>query len=304
MQSPEREDVDAFISFIELERRLSKYTVRNYRHALNVFFHWLRTEGRWNGKYSSIQRIQVRGYVIESQKKLSRKTVHNHFSALRSFFKYCLTHKKLVSSPFTGIVLPKIEKRLPKFLSEKQMLELLKGPERLLENKALSPFDAARDRCIMELLYGAGLRVSELVSLDYGNIDFNSGVLRIKGKGNKERLCPAGRQAIQCLKDFKTRFVHACGFTEPVLIDEKGKRINVRMVQLRLKKYLALADLPMDLTPHKIRHSYATHLLNGGADLRVVKDLLGHESLSTTQIYTHVTIDKLRKSHKLAHPRA
>jgi integrase/recombinase XerC len=210
----------------------------------------------------------------------------------------------VVRNPFIGVPLPKLEKRLPKFLTEDQMKQLLTGPSRLLENESVDAFTAWRDRLAMELLYGGGLRVSELVALNYGAIDLGSGVARVFGKGKKERLCPLGVVAIAVLRKFKNEFAHDTAFSAPVLVTTRHQRMPVRQVQLMLKRYLALADLPRDLTPHKIRHSYATHLLNAGADLRLVQELLGHVSLNTTQVYTHVSIARLKEVYAKAHPRA
>ena len=173
----------------------------------------------------------------------------------------------------------------------------------LLENKSLLPFQAWRDRLILEILYGGGLRISELVGLNYGMIDFSSGVARILGKGQKERLCPLGKVAINCLNQFRAEFASQTSYDDPVVVNDQLKRISARFVQLMIKKYLKLADLPLDMSPHKIRHSYATHLLNNGADLRLVQELLGHASLSTTQIYTHVDLARLKAAHRIAHPR-
>jgi integrase/recombinase XerC len=184
------------------------------------------------------------------------------------------------------------------------MTLLLTGPQRLLENQSLDAFTAWRDRLTMELLYGGGLRVSELVALDYGQIDFSSGVARVLGKGKKERLCPLGRVAMAVLGRWRTDFARDSGAAAPVLVNSKHERLPVRQVQLLLKRYLALADLPLELTPHKLRHSYATHLLNAGADLRLVQELLGHVSLNTTQVYTHVSVARLRDIYAKAHPRA
>lgn len=294
-------DVAAFLRHMESERRVSNYTVRNYGQALRRFADYLRGNG-WQGDWSSVRPPQARGYLIESQRDLSRRTVHNHFSALRTFFQW-RRQRGAENNPLAGLTMPKLDKPLPKFLTEKQMKTLLDGPMRLLDNEAIEPFAAWRDRLMMELLYGAGLRVSELVSLNYGSIDA-SGVARVLGKGKKERLCPIGRVAQACLEKFKREFAPATDRDAPVLINGKGRRLSVRQVQLTLKRYLSLADLPMDLSPHKLRHSYATHLLNHGADLRVVQELLGHASLSTTQIYTHVGVARLQEAHRAAHPRA
>jgi integrase/recombinase XerC len=200
--------------------------------------------------------------------------------------------------------LPKLEKRLPQFLTEEQMKSLLNGPQRLLDNETIEPRIAWRDRLAMELLYGGGLRVSELVALNHGAIDLESGVARVWGKGRKERLCPLGRPATALLAKFKNDFAQRTGGESPVMVNARHERLPVRQVQLMLKRYLALAELPMDLTPHKLRHSYATHLLNAGADLRLVQELLGHAQLATTQVYTHVSVARLKEIYAKAHPRA
>jgi len=300
---PESLWIKRFTSHIELERRLSPYTVRNYRHAIIKFFKWLRIETRWRGNLDKIESKAVRDFLIESRRRLSRRTLHNHVSALRAFYKYLLRQKVVKSNPFDGVTLPKLRRNLPKFLTEKQVSALLDGPMRLLENESIEPFQAWRDRLTLELLYGGGLRVSELVNLDYGMVDLSSGVARILGKGSKERICPLGGLALTCLNKFRKDFARSASYDDPVLINKNHRRLSVRAVQLIVKKYLALADLPMDMSPHKIRHSYATHLLNNGADLRLVQELLGHASLSTTQIYTHVGIARLKESHRKAHPR-
>lgn len=300
-ERPELAAVDAFLRHLSSERRVSEYTVRNYGQALRRFADYLRGNA-WQGDWGSVKPPQARGYLIEAQRDLSRRTIHNHFSGLRTFFQWRRT-KGSESNPLAGLTLPKLSKPLPKYLTEQQMKKLLDGPMRLLDNEAIEPFAAWRDRLMMELLYGAGLRVSELVSLNYGSID-QRGIARVLGKGKKERLCPIGRVALAVLGEFKSKHALRTDRDAPVLINEKGARLTVRAVQLTLKKYLALADLPMDLTPHKLRHSYATHLLNHGADLRVVQELLGHASLSTTQIYTHVGVARLQEAHAKAHPRA
>jgi len=296
--------LDPFLSHLEKERRLSTYTVRNYKQAIRDFSIWMKANTRWDGEWENLSSTQLKRFLIERQGSHSRRTIHNHFSALKTYSKFLKRRKLIKKNPFTGIVLPKLDKPLPKFLTEKQMSLLLEGPMKLLENESIEPFFAWRDSLVLELLYGAGLRVSELAGLNYGAIDFQPGVARVMGKGNKERLCPLGKNAMEVLRKFKQEFTTNTGYSEPVVLGNKKLRIRVRQVQLLIKKYLALADLPMDLTPHKIRHSFATHLLNNDADLRLVQDLLGHSSLSTTQIYTHVSLGRLKDAHSKAHPRA
>ncbi|MEZ5276131.1 MAG: tyrosine-type recombinase/integrase [Opitutaceae bacterium] len=300
----DRDWAEPFLEFVARERRLSVYTVRNYRQAVREFGRWLATDGDSTRSPGEVDGRMIRDYLIEAQRRISRRTLHNRVSALRSFYRYWRRQGRLSSNPLTGVVLPRLERSLPKFLTEGQMLALLGGPGRLLENGTIDPFTAWRDRLVLELLYGGGLRVSELIGLDYGQIDVASGVARVLGKGRKVRLCPLGRIATAVFVRFRDEYAAQTSPKDPVVINSRHERFSVRSIQLLLKKYLALADLPADLTPHKIRHSYATHLLDNGADLRLVQDLLGHASLSTTQIYTHVSVTRLQEAHRLAHPRA
>jgi len=310
-----------FLDHLAKERRYSRYTVRNYRQAFEDFWRWLRNARLAagdddGGVFARLTSRDIRDFIIEAQARFDRKTLHNHVSGLRGFYKHWLRQGRLKINPFTGAPLPRLEKRLPKFLTEEQMRRLLESPMLLLENETAGAFTAWRDRLAMELLYGGGLRVSELVALNYADIDFETGVARVLGKGRKERLCPLGRVAMAVLKKFRDEY--ACERTtaslaspasrvmpaSPVLITKSGARMGVREVQLMLKRHLAIAGLPPGISPHKLRHSYATHLLNAGADLRLVQELLGHASLNTTQVYTHVSVARLREIYNKAHPRA
>ncbi|MDR0901368.1 MAG: tyrosine recombinase XerC [Opitutaceae bacterium] len=293
-----------FIEYMEKERRYSRHTLRNYRQAFEDFWRWLAGSGLAARGPGALGARDLRDFVIEAGHRFGRRTLHNHASGLRAFYKYWLRHGKVARNPFIGVPLPRLEKRLPKFLTEEQMRLLLDGPARLLENEAIDPFTACRDRLVMELLYGAGLRVSELAGLNHGDIDLASGVARVLGKGRKERLCPLGKVALAVLKHFRAAHARDTSPSAPVVVTAQHGRIPVRRAQLLLKRYLALAGLPLDISPHKIRHSYATHLLNAGADLRLVQELLGHASLNTTQIYTHVSVARLKEIHQKAHPRA
>ena len=293
-----------FLEFLQKERRYSAYTMRNYRQAFEDFWRWLDAAGLWAPGLDRIEPRDVRDFVIEAQRRFGRRTLHNHVSGLRAFFKFWIKRGRLAANPFVGLSLPKLEKPLPKFLTEKQTADLLAGPLRLLENESIDAFTAWRDRLVLELLYGGGLRVSELIGLNYEQIEFERGVARVLGKGRKERLCPLGRVAMAVLGKWKAEFARCTDPAAPVVINARHERLNVRAVQLLVKKYLSLADLPMDLSPHKLRHSYATHLLNAGADLRLVQELLGHASLNTTQIYTHTSVARLKEVYDKAHPRA
>lgn len=295
-----------FEDFLAKERRYSAYTVRNYRQAFEDFYRWLADPGvnLWSAGIEALTARHMRDFVIEAQRRFDRRTLHNHASGLRTFFKYWVRHGRLKTNPLLGVPLPKLEKRLPQFLTEEQMQRLLTGPQRLIENESLAPALAWRDRLAMELLYGGGLRVSEVVALNFGAVDLDTGVARVLGKGRKERLAPLGRVALAVLKKVREEFAVDKSSGGPALADAAGRRMTVREVQLMLKRYLALAELPLDLTPHKLRHSYATHLLNAGADLRLVQELLGHAQLATTQVYTHVSVARLKEIYAKAHPRA
>ncbi len=292
-----------FLDHLAKERRYSAYTVRNYRQAFEDLHRWAAQSGRNVADLGALTSRDVRDFVIEAQRRFGRRTLHNHVSGLRSFYRYWMRLGKLERNPFSGVPLPKLEKALPKFLTEDQMLRLLAGPEKLRANEAISAFAALRDRLVLEILYGGGLRVSEAVALNYGAIDFGSGSARVLGKGRKERICPLGQPAMAVLKKFRDTEARSHGLADPVLVTENQRRLTAGFIQQLVKKYLALADLPMDITPHKLRHSYATHLLNAGADLRSVQELLGHASLTTTQIYTHTSVARLKEIHAKAHPR-
>ncbi len=296
--------LEPFLRNLEHERRLSVYTLRNYGKAVERFLVYLRKEGDWDGELKSVKMRQARDFVIDEQRRISRRTLHNQVSAIRAFMKYWIRQGAIELNPFEAVVLPKLPKKLPAYMTEAQVRKLLEGPMKLLESGGIEPFPAWRDRLVLELLYGAGFRVSELVNLTYGDVSFEEEVARIVGKGGKSRLCPLGRVAIGVLCKWRDEFAPQTGFQDPVIVSNQGRKWSPRQIQLLLKKYLALAGLPMDLTPHKVRHSYATHLLDNGADLRLVQELLGHSKLSTTQIYTHVNIGRLKAVFDQAHPRA
>ncbi len=297
-------DCDDFLSHINLERRLSTYTSRNYRHAIVCFFYWLKELEGQLVMPNEVTKNHARSYVIEAQSRYSRRTLRNHISGTRTFFKFCLTRKRVTVNPFHNLSLPKPEKNLPQILTEKQVFKLLEQPVPN-ETKGGNPsFNELRDLLVMELLYAGGWRVSELIGINYGDVNFMNASVKITGKGGKERISPVGQKAIKTLSQFRDQHAEDCSHFSPVIINKYGKRLSVRSVQILLKKYLGSAELPSDLTPHKLRHSFATHLLNNGADLRAVQELLGHASLSTTQVYTHVSAARLKEVHGLSHPRA
>lgn len=303
MENNENPQVLEFLNHLKNERQASPYTQRNYSHAIYGFINFITKNTPNTIKLQDVSKEDIRSFIIEHQRTHSKRTIHNWISALRTFYNYLLKHKKVKANPFTAVTLPKLDKPLPVFFTEKQITLLLNAPLAQLELKALDTFQAWRDRLILELLYGGGLRVSEASGLSYKDINFQAGTAKILGKGSKERICPLGNIAMTCLTIFKDQFAQDTSPGAPILLSNKYKRISDRQIQLTLKKYLTLTGLPHDLTPHKIRHSYATHLLNHGANLRLVQELLGHASLSTTQVYTHVDIKRLKEAHTLAHPR-
>jgi integrase/recombinase XerC len=302
--------LEAFLDELRGERRLSPNTARNYEHAIRSFFAWLRQSDGKAGDPAKVTRLHARSFIIESQRQLDRRTVHLHVSALRSYWKFLLRRGHTHASPWLGLALPKLAKKLPLFLTEEQMRTLLAVPGQLAHNDAGGEgrqgraFARSRDVLMLEILYGAGLRVSELAGLTWGQVDLEEGCARVRGKGDKERLCPLGGAAVEALRSHRDNFALSTAFTAPVVTHANGRPVSPRWVQLRLKTFLKLAGLPLDLSPHKLRHSFATHLLNSGADLRAVQEMLGHARLSTTQVYTHVSIARLQEAHRKAHPRA
>jgi integrase/recombinase XerC len=296
--------LEEFCTHLAHERRVSEYTVRNYRAAVEHFVAKLQSAGNWQGDFSKVTSIQVRSFLVEDGRTKARRTLHNQVSGLRAFYLYLRRQGIVADNPFTGLTLPKLDKPLPKFLTQSQMRNLLNAPILLWKDGKLGEFEAFRDSLILELLYGGGLRVSELCGLNHGQVDLDQGIARVLGKGRKERMCPLGPVAVQCLRIFVQRFGLAATVDAPVVCSRRGQRMQPRQIQKLLKTHLAAAALPLDMTPHKLRHSYATHMLDEGADLRAVQELLGHVNLSTTQIYTHVSIARLKEAHRQAHPRA
>lgn len=297
------EEIDKFIRFLSGEKRYSDYTLRNYLHAIRSFITWMDGQKK-QVRISEVNQSLARDYIIESQQIRSKRTVRNHISALRSFYQFCQSRNYLNNNPFRNLTLPKLEKKLPVFLSQDELTNLLEAPLKFEISSPHAEMIRVRDRIIMELLYGGGLRVSEVVGLNHGDLDLPKSLVRILGKGRKERVVPIPERTSSLLISFRENFCLDASSSSPLFTSSKAQRLTSRNIQLRLKKYLAFCQLPQDVTPHKLRHSFATHLLDNGADLRSVQELLGHSSLSTTQVYTHVSVGRLKNAHKLAHPRA
>ena len=296
-------EVWQFLDHLTLERRLSEHTTRNYKLSISRFTHWLLLQSPSLSILES-NKLVARSYLIEGQNSLSRSTIANHISALRSFFQYCQKRGWIEINPFKNLPIPKPDKPLPKFLTEQQAKILMSSPAFIHADSKNADFIISRDIIILELLYGAGLRVSEVVGLNHEHIDTANQAVRVKGKGAKERICPIVPRTAHKINEFRENLSVDASYPAPLLTNISGTRLTTRWVQLLLKKCLKYAGIPLDFTPHKLRHSFATHLLDNGADLRAVQELLGHASLSTTQVYTHVSVSRLKKAHKQAHPRA
>ena len=309
----EDERIKSFLRHLTTERAVSEYTFRNYRQALEEFWSWHLADREKPPNWTSLQRDDFRAYLrFLGRNKLGRAAIQLRFSALRSFYKFLIRSGIADTSPIKNIALPKMPKRLPRFLTAKQMLDLVRAPMNelaLLKKRSDKPVDEAeylRDAAILETIYSCGLRISELCGLKAEDINWNEQVIRVRGKGKKERQVPVGAPALEAIRYYWKSLPNPPSGELPVFLARStiGKPMYPRLVQLRLKRYLEAAGLDPHLTPHKLRHSYATHMLDAGADLRSVQELLGHAHLVTTQVYTHVTTDRLKKVYDKAHPRA
>jgi site-specific recombinase XerD len=289
--------VEEFLSFLAVERNASPRTLRIYRTALRDF--QAQTDAP---SWRQCQARHFRNYLFDLVKrKQARAYVRLQFSALRSFYRFLVARNRLTKDPVREIQLPKAEKKLPLVLTQTQIGELLAAPLRVKKPKSAPIWMPQRDAAIMEVFYSSGLRLAELASLNVSDLDIYTESVRVMGKGRKERVCPVGAPALQAV----SRYRAAANVHSGALFLNKGRRrISPRSIWLILKRYLRHTSIPIALSPHKLRHSFATHLLDNGADLRSVQALLGHASLSTTQIYTHVTTERLKKAYAEAHPRA
>ena len=291
--------VEEFLEFLAVEKNVSPRTLSNYEHALRAFRTW---SGDRISSWESCEPDLFRAYLFDCMKQeLARSTIRLHFSALRSFYRYLVSRHGLPKSPVAEIQLPKLERQLPVVLTLSQIEQLLDLPAKIPREKQAAPWQALRDTAILELFYSTGLRLAELAALEVRDLESLSDTLRVVGKGSKERLVPIGSHAMKAIEAYKQAAQLRDG---PLFLSKLRKRLSTRSINSLLKKYLRYSDIPFNVTPHTLRHSFATHLLDAGADLRSVQALLGHSSLSTTQIYTHVTKERLREAYDQAHPRA
>lgn len=296
--------IRGFGDYLRDGARFSPHSVKGYLTDLEGFREYLEQDGPGEDGAAALRAVDarcIRGYLKTLYESCKKSTIGRKLAALKGFFRYLLREGVIDRDPLVGFSTPKQEAPLVKFLSVDEAFRVLG----CLPEEGVLP---ARDRAVMEVLYSSGVRVSELVGLDWRDVDFSLGVVKVLGKGSKERIVPVGEVALAALRDYadhqRTRWRRTARGEEPVFLNRSGKRITTRSVARIVEKYLTLAGVPVRMGPHGLRHTFATHLLNAGADLRSIQELLGHASLSTTQRYTHVNLDQLTAVYDRAHPRA
>jgi len=293
--------VSQFIDYLKIERNCSPHTIDNYNRDLMDFMKYLSDEFGNLPSIESIDHLMIRSYLANQQgRQLARTTIVRRLSSLRSFFKYLYKRGYLETDPTSAVSSPKIQRKLPDYLEISEIEALLSIPDK-------NDIIGLRDRAILELLYSTGMRVSEMLALDLSDIDHSSAIVKVRGKGKKERIIPIGSYAMSALNDYlKIRDkLKVKRSNQALFVSERGNRIpDSKSINRRISKYAKSAGIKKNVTAHTLRHTFATHLLNAGADLRSVQELLGHEKLATTQIYTHVSAERLKEVYEKAHPRA
>jgi integrase/recombinase XerC len=298
--------IEQYRAHLRNERYVSPHTLRNYLSDLHQFHHFV-SERKWAVDSTGgvdVRKIEiqiVRAFLASLTPGRKKSSLGRKIAALRGFFKYLLTTRQLDDDPMISIHSPKSDKPLPAFLSVDDVFQLLAAV------KIKTELDV-RDRAVLEFFYSTGVRVSELVGLNWADVDFRLEIVRVTGKGSKERIVPVGEIALEALQDYareqRKRWNFSCKGETAVFLNNRGKRITTRSVARIVAKHLKQAGIYVKMGPHGLRHSFATHLLNSGADLRSIQELLGHASLSTTQRYTHLDLDQLTAVYDKAHPRA
>lgn len=295
------EHINSFIDYLRIERNCSKNTIDSYLMDISDFKDFLSDTSGKLPTLDDIDYLTIRSYLADLQgRQLARSTILRKLSSLRSFFKYLYRRGYVKADPTSNLSSPKLQRKLPDFLEIFEVELLLSAPN---TNTTIG----IRDLAIMELLYSTGMRVGELLSLDLNDLDITNAIVKVRGKGRKERIIPVGRTAIKAIKRYlEIRHELASDKHSPALfLSERGNRMpGSASVRRRIEKYAKEAGIRKKITPHTLRHTFATHMLNAGADLRSVQEMLGHVNLSTTQIYTHLTAERLKKVYEKAHPRA
>ncbi|MFA4853939.1 MAG: tyrosine recombinase XerC [Candidatus Omnitrophota bacterium] len=285
--------IEKFIRYMEIEKNYSIHTVLNYKLDLKDFNKFLA-----GTDLEKVDYLALRKYLaVLKEKNLSSRSVGRRLSALRSFFRFLSREGYIKTNPILMLSSPKLDKHLPSFMTEEEVKKLIESAFAKNQND----LSGLRDRAILEAFYSSGLRISEVVGLNLDDVDFIGGVLKIRGKGKKERVVPVGEAALTAIKNYLDKRNKQ---TDAIFLNKNSRRITTRGVMDIVVKYLRLAGIKPGVSAHTFRHSFATHLLNRGADLRTVQELLGHANLSTTQIYTHLTTERLKSVYDKAHPHA
>ena len=306
---PEKELIDSFLESLVTEKGYSDHTRRAYRKDLLDFLSFLAQSPFTDSarrkqvpvvKLKQIDAMMLRGYLGFLHRKNKKATIARKLSAIRSFFKYLVKKGVISENPAELVLTPKQDKTLPVYLSVDEMF-------RLLDSIQTDTLLGLRNRAIFETLYSSGIRVSELAEMNFSDVDFSAAVVQVSGKGNKQRIVPVGQKALAAIKAYRTRLQKQTGRLSinegPLFLNRFHKRLSPRSIARILKKLVDSVGLLTPVSPHALRHTFATHMLDAGADLRAVQELLGHKSLSTTQKYTHVSIDRLMETYDRAHPR-
>ena len=286
--------LEKFLTYLEIEKNYSPHTLLNYKLDLVEFFLFIEDKALEKVEYNDFRRFlaQLR------TRQFKPRTLARKLSSIRSFFKFLQRESFIKENPAILLVSPKLDKTLPKFLSENEVTQLIESPE-------VNKTSGQRDRAIFETLYSSGLRVSELVSLNLEHVDFIGNVVKVMGKGKKERIVPIGDAALKEIRRYvPLRLVKDASKERALFLNKNGKRLTDRSIRNIVNKHILITSIKGQISPHVMRHSFATHLLNRGADLRSVQELLGHVNLSTTQIYTHITTERLKSVYDKAHPHA
>lgn len=294
-----KEYIDDFSSYLENEKRSSPHTVKNYLIDLAQFLDFLKTRGK-SQDIALMDHTVIREYLGTLFGRKNPTSIARKLSSLRSFFDFCIRKSLIKNNPAKEVPAPKVPKRVPKFLTVDEVFALIDSPD---TNGALG----RRDKAILELLYASGLRVSELVGLNNGDVNLEEGTVRVLGKGRKERIVPVGKKACDSLNyylELRPALISEAKDNGAIFVNRNGTRLSTRAIERLLVKYIKQSGVQKAATPHVLRHTFATHLLNAGADMRGIQELLGHSSLSTTQKYTHVGIEKMMEVYDKAHPKA
>ena len=302
--------IHQFIHYLSVEKNASPHTCRCYQRDLEGFEDFLKNSGMYltssgEVEMAKVDRIAIRKYLSILHRRNKKSSIARKISTLRSFFRYLNREQIIPSNPAKSVSTPKVEKTLPTTLTVDEAFRLMESPKSFSEKSSPSGFKNKRfrDRAILELLYSSGLRVSELVGLNTNQIELDLGIVKVMGKGRKERIVPVGVKAIEVLKAYLEERGMLKG-DEPIFVNSLGGRLTARSVGRLIKKYSRHSGIFRKVSPHSLRHTFATHLLDAGADIREIQEMLGHSSLSTTQRYTHVSMGKLMEVYDRAHPRS